>query len=334
LEQNGLFKKIEFFPKALPVTCKYNKKRIFRLMMMTLVCLFLYNQCARRPIPRTKWIKIADHLNFPEGPAWDYHNSLYISSCYGGWIARIQSELVDTFLISQPDSGGIVNTNGLVANLDGSLYACDFGLRAILHISKNGNVDKIASDFEGMPFQRPNDLAVDSTGSIYFSDPGQYDCKNPDGCVYYVNPGTREVRLVANRIAYPNGVALSPDHKYLYVCESACSRILRYQPLANGRLSRREAFIEISGGDPDGIAFDRKGNLYVAYFGSGAIYVISPSREILQIVPTPGKKPSNLEFGSPDLRTLYLTEDETNSVYKIQVRIAGFPLFQSRISPN
>ena len=126
-----------------------------------------------------------------------------------------------------------------------------------------------------------------------------------------------------------NGIAFSPDSKKLFVCESAQNRILTYNVNENGFLSNKLVFAELPGGDPDGIAFDIDGNLYVAHFGGGAIYVFSPKGIIKDKLITPGKKPSNVEFGGEDMRTLFITEDETNSVYSRQVETAGMKLLSA-----
>ena len=80
------------------------------------------------------------------------------------------------------------------------------------------------------------------------------------------------------------------------------------------------------GGDPDGMAFDSAGNLWVAHFGAGEIVVFKPDGSLLGKIPTPGKKPSNLAFGAENLQTLFLTEVETNCVYKIEVPVTGLAL--------
>ena len=94
-------------------------------------------------------------------------------------------------------------------------------------------------------------------------------------------------------------------------------------------LSDKTIFAELPGGDPDGLAFDVEGNLYAAHFGGGAIYVFSSNGILKDKIITPGKKPSNVEFGGDDMRTLFITEDETNSVYSIKVKIPGMQLFSS-----
>ena len=82
-------------------------------------------------------------------------------------------------------------------------------------------------------------------------------------------------------------------------------------------------------GDPDGCNFDQDENLYVAHFGGGTIWILNPDGSVKGKIKTPGLKPSNVEFGDSDLKTLYITEDETNAVYKIRVDIPGLPLFSS-----
>ncbi|HEX9975030.1 MAG TPA: SMP-30/gluconolactonase/LRE family protein [bacterium] len=271
--------------------------------------------------------KVASELNFPEGPAWDGHGTLYVSNCYGNWITKINNEGPGIFLTASEDPFTFQKTNGLTVFRDGSLFACDFGRGMILRISRDGTTQIYADGYEGRRFNRPNDLAFDADGNLYFSDPNAYRAENPDGAIYRVAAITRKVSRVADSLAFPNGLAFSNDAKFLYVAESAFQRIVRFRVLPGGSLAEKKVFVVLPGGDPDGMNFDRKGNLYVAHFGGGAVYVIAPDGKIIKKLLTPGKKPSNVEFGDSDLRTLFVTEVETNAVYKIHVKIPGLPLF-------
>ena len=132
--------------------------------------------------------------------------------------------------------------------------------------------------------------------------------------------------LVDDSLAFPNGIAFTENYKELYVCESARNRIIKYKVESPAQLTQKEIFAELPSGDPDGVAVDQKGNLYVAHFGSGTLYVISPQGKIVDKVATPGAKPTNLAFAGRDLQTLYLTEVETNSLYKTRVGISGVSL--------
>ena len=275
------------------------------------------------------WEKVVGDLAFPEGPAWDGKENLYVSNCQGGWITKISPQGSEVFLRSSTQPFTFEKTNGMTVYQDGNLFACDFEKGAILKISPSGQTEIYAAGYEGKPFRRPNDLAFDPKGNLYFTDPNAYRANNPDGIVYRVSAKTREVLPVATDLAFPNGIAFSANGKQLYVCESALHRITCFQVEEDGYLIQPKVFAELPGGDPDGINFDREGNLYVAHFGGGAIYVLSPDGSVKRKITAPGQKPTNVEFAGPDLKTLYITECETNAVYRLQVSIPGLPLFSS-----
>ncbi len=267
---------------------------------------------------------VTENLQFPEGPAWDGRNTLYVSNCYGGWITRIQNGRVDTLIGSTASKGCLQQSNGLTVYKDGSIYACDFGRGAILNIEPSGNCRTFLSGFN-----RPNDLAFDQQGNLYFTDTKSYDADKPDGKVYAYVRAQDTLRVVYDGLAFPNGLAFSADGRFLFVSESARSRIIRFAVQPDGMLALDRVFINLPGGDPDGLAFDQGGNLYVAHFGSGTLFIIDPDGAIKDSIPTPGNKPSNLEFGGQDLKTLYITEDENNAVYKIHSENPGLPLFSA-----
>jgi len=274
------------------------------------------------------WTKIAADQNFPEGPAVDSKGNLYTSSCNGKWITKFSNGKAEVFLKPSADPFTIEQTNGLTIGKDGNIYACDYGIGAILKISPEGKSEIYAAGFARKKFNRPNDLAFDGKGNLYFTDPKSYDKTLPDGRVFMVKNETHEVMLVAENLCFPNGIAFSKDFKTLFVCESARNRILEFDVEKDGVLSKQTTFVELPGGDPDGIAFDKNGNLYAAHFGGGAIYVIAPNGKISYKIKTPGLKPSNIEFGGSDHKTLYLTEDETNSVYETKMRVEGLKLIR------
>lgn len=270
--------------------------------------------------------QIAVGLQFPEGPAWDGKNTLYVSNCQGNWITRISPAGVDTFLTAATDPFTFEKTNGMTVFKDGHLYVCEFGRGAILRIHPDGKSEIYAERCAGQKLNRPNDLAFDAAGNLYFTDPNHYRRENPDGVVYRIAAGSRKVTVVATELAFPNGLAFSADGKFLYICESAFERVLRFTVQPDGSLTGKEIFVEMPGGDPDGINFDAAGNLYVAHFGGGAVWIIAPDGSVRDKIQMPGKKPTNVEFGGPDLRTLFITEVETNAVYRLEVSVPGLRL--------
>jgi gluconolactonase len=277
---------------------------------------------------QTKFEKVLDGLHFPEGPAWDGNGSLYVSSCYGGYITKITGEESLKFVDSS-NTANLKQTNGLTVYKDGNIYACDYGLGAILKINLNGESEVFIDGFEGKRFNRPNDLAFDAAGNLYITDPKSYGKDKLDGRVFRINIESKEVTLIEDSLAFPNGIAFSLDGKKLFVCESAKNRILVYDINEDGSISNKNVFAELPGGDPDGLALDSQGNLYAAHFGGGAIFIFSPDRKLINKITTPGLKPSNVEFGGDDMKTLFITEDETNSVYALWVEIPGAKLFSS-----
>lgn len=272
--------------------------------------------------------KIAFDLHFPEGPAWDGNENLYVSSCHGGYISRINGSDVVRYLDST-DNPNLKQTNGLTVYKDGNIFACDYGIGAILKISPNGKTEIFIDGYESKKFNRPNDLAFDKQGNLYFTDPKSYGKDKLDGRIFSVEMTSKQITLLDDGLAFPNGIAFSPDGKKLFVCESAMNRILVYDVRKEGSLHNKTVFADIPGGDPDGLALDVEGNVYAAHFGGGAIYIFSPSGKLNQKIITPGKNPSNIEFGEKDMKTLFLTEDETNSVYSMRVEIPGLKLFSS-----
>jgi len=300
----------------------------FLLVFFIIFCFQFITGCGQNGKPY-QFNQVAKNLNFPEGPAWDGKSTLYFSNCNVGWISRVAKGEVDSFAVapSHPDSFG--QTNGLAVYKDGSVYACDFGIGAIVRFTPCGCCEIFLSGFQGQRFNRPNDLAFDQKGNLYFTDPKSYGADKPDGRIFGYFRESDTLKLLFEGLCFPNGIAFSADGKTLYVAESAKSHVLKFPVNDDGMLGDSSIFTRMPGGDPDGIALDEKGNVYVAHFGGGAIQVFNPAGKLLEKIMVPGKKPSNLEFAGEDLHDLYVTEDESNAVYVSRVKTAGIKLFSS-----
>ncbi|MBK8947002.1 MAG: SMP-30/gluconolactonase/LRE family protein [Ignavibacteriae bacterium] len=286
---------------------------------------FFININSQENIEFSEWELVVSNQQFPEGITYDQKGNLYSSNCNGNWLTRISETNIDTFLLASDST--FQKTNGMFAIPDGSILATDFGKGVILKIDENRKTHILINGFEGKKFNRPNDLTIDENGNLFFTDPKTWGPEIFDGRVFYYNFSTNLLKQVLDSIAFPNGIGISPKDGRLYLSESAKSRILSFKLNSNGTLEDKKIFVVIPGGDPDGLNFDEEGNLYVAHFGGGNIYVISPEGKILKKVKTPGLKPSNVEFAGKDLMTFYITEDETNSIYKCRVNKKGFNIF-------
>jgi gluconolactonase len=199
--------------------------------------------------------------------------------------------------------------------------------KGIIAISPDGKIRTVVNTYLGKNFSGPNDLVFDSIGNFYFTDPWGSSAENPNGCIYRVS-AKGEIKLFASGLAFPNGIVVSRDGKDLWVAITRKNRILRYGIDEEGNILRSTIFCQLSGGwGPDGMALDVAGNLYVAHFGGGDVLIINPKGEITERVSIGGLRVTNVAFGGPDRKTLYVTEVETNSVYRFNTDFPGLLLY-------
>lgn len=286
--------------------------------LLVILSVFIFASCSRKDFFSGNFKVVAENLNFPEGPSI-YQDQLVFSNCYSGWIASVIDSTLDT-LLNKED--GLVNTNGTTFDKYGNLYICEYGKGSILRLSPDGILTTLTSkDHHGKRFNRPNDIAVSSGGMIYFTDPKSYDPLIHDGRLFRTDPNTGITTWLIEGLQFPNGLCFSPDGETLYIGESVNKNILQ---ISQG-VGILDTLITLPSGkqDPDGMDVDENGNLYIAYFGGGKIFIVSPEGKLLDSLITPGKKPSNLEFGGEDMKTLFITECETNKVYSIRTSNAG-----------
>ena len=170
----------------------------------------------------------------------------------------------------------------------------------------------------------PNDVVVKSDGSIYFTDP-PYGVKEEQReldfqGVYRIAPdGT--LTLLVNDFDRPNGLALSPDEKILYIADTNRRHVRAFDVQSDGALKNGRVFAELKsdkGGGPDGMKVDTKGNLYVT--GPGGTWVFDSTGTHLGTIVTP-EEPANCAFGGKDNKTLFITA--RTSVYRVKVKISG-----------
>jgi len=246
---------------------------------------------------------------------------LYVVDLHAGCVARIHDGTVCRFLYT----GG--QPNGLAVHRTGELFVADSGLAAILKIGPGEAIEVVASRSGEVPFLGPNDLVFDHSGRLYFTDPGPAFPSSPVGRVFCIDLDG-SVHMLADRLAFPNGIALGPDEQRLFVAETQTGRILVFERNDRGGVSGPAVFAHVGGTvGPDGLAVDQAGNIYAAIFGDGVIRVVAPNGAITGELPAGGRKPTNVAFGGPGRRTLVVTEAETGSVYAERVAVPGLRLY-------
>jgi gluconolactonase len=241
-------------------------------------------------------------------------------------------------------------SNGLKFDAEGRLLAAegaDYGGRRVVRTDmKTGKTTIIASAFEGRRLNSPNDITIDEKGRVYFSDPrylGHEPVDQAVQAVYRIDTDGSVHRIITDA-GKPNGVAISPDQKTLYVVSNdngsfGIERDPMDLPLAKGRMALqaydlaadgtakfRETLIDYAPQDgPDGLVVDAEGNIYAAArdLTKPGVHVYSPQGELLAYVAT--EVPTNVGFGrGADAKTLYITAGK--SLYRIKMKKPGYQL--------
>ncbi len=282
-------------------------------------------------------VKVAEGCEFPEGPAWDGKGKVYFSNCNSDYVSTVDlAGKVEKKWMSAGESGtdSFQKTNGMAFHKDGSLYVCDFGRGAVVRIHPDKKSTVVAQKFDGKPIDKPNDLAFHRNGSLYFTCP-KFKKDDPTDWVYRLSTNTGVLTRVAGNMSSPNGLAFSPDGRWLYVCESQKNRIVRFAVKGDGTLGALEAFIDLSfdgAGDPDGMAIDSKGNLWITHYGRHTVLICSSEGKHLKTIALPHTQdggPTNIEFAGKDLKTVYITDPGDNCVWKMTSDVPGAKLFES-----
>jgi gluconolactonase len=281
--------------------------------------------------------RVAGGFAFTEGPVWSADGSLLFSSpntnviyrwhpCGRLTVFRAKSGYTGTDIgrFTQPGS------NGLTFDSQGRLTICQHGNRRVIRVEPHGNITVLADAYEGRRLNSPNDLAYRSDGTLFFTDPPfglpeMFDDPGkelPFSGVFAVRDG--RVTLVTDELAGPNGLAFSPDERYLYVGNWDPERklVVRYELGPHDQVLDSRVLFDMTDADGedaiDGLKVDQAGNVYAC--GPGGIWVISPRGQHLGTLRLP-EAPHNLAWGDADARALYVTA--LTSVYRIRLQIPG-----------
>jgi gluconolactonase len=197
---------------------------------------------------------------------------------------------------------------------------------AIVRLEKDGTRTVLAGHYEGKRLNSPNDLVGKSDGAVYFTDPPgglREGARSPEkelpySGVFLWKEG--KLQLLDKSMAFPNGIALSPDEKYLYV--NGGLKIMRYEINPDDTVANGKVFVDMTAvplpGNTDGMKVDQKGNVYCT--GPGGVWIISPAGKHLGTIQLPVTA-ANFAFGDADSKTIYFTA--RSSLYRIRTKIPG-----------
>jgi gluconolactonase len=279
--------------------------------------------------PDARLERVAGGFEFTEGPVWTRDRALLFSSPNTNAIYRWSNGVVSLFRSKSGYTGVDIGryhqpgSNGLTFSPDGLLTLCQHGNRRVIRVNPHGDTTVLADRYDGKRLNSPNDLVYRSDGTLFFTDPpfGLPDSAESElgfSGVYRVLDG--EIELLTDDLEGPNGLAFSPDERWLYVGNWADDRkvVMRYDPETGEGAVLCDLTDEPGEDAIDGIKVDRGGNLYVC--GPGGIWVISPEGEKRGVLRLP-EAPHNLAWGDDDARTLYVTA--LTSIYRLRLEIPG-----------
>ena len=278
-------------------------------MLLTILVAFSIAQ-APAPLVTGDVEMVADGFMFTEGPVWLPGQGLVFSDIPADTIFR-----EDRSVFRNPSG----KSNGLALDREGRLIACEHWNRRVSRTEQDGTITVVADTYLGRKLNSPNDLVIRSDGTIFFTDP-TYGVENrerelPFAGVYTVEPGGN-VKLLSVYFEQPNGLALSPDEKTLYVGDSAGGFIQAFDLAEDDALRQSRLFAKDVG--PDGMKMDERGNLWTT--ARDGVRVYSPEGTLLQTIEFP-EKPANCAFGGPDGKTLYVTA--RRGLYRVPCGVSG-----------
>lgn len=250
-----------------------------------------------------------------EGPACDAEGNIYCVK-FGGehTLGKTTPEGKAELFVHLPAGS---TANGIRFGLDGLMYVADYTRHNILRIDPATKAIEVFS--HGPEMNQPNDLAAAANGSFYASDP---NWNEGTGQIWHIDRRGKMIR-VAKDMGTTNGIDISPDGKTLYVNESVQRKVWAFSIEPDGSLTGKRLLKEFPDFGFDGMRVDVKGNLYITRHGKGTVVKLSPAGEILQEITLPGTQPSNLCFGGPDGRTVYVTEMQGGQLLQFRVDHPG-----------
>jgi len=260
---------------------------------------------------------IADGFQFVEGPVWKNGVGLLFSDIPANIVYRWTPEGgVSVYL--QPSG----NSNGLALDSEGRLLLAQHGNRRVARIETDGTETALATHYEGNRLNSPNDLAVKSDGSIFFTDPpwgispGQAELDFHG--IYRMSP-TGKLQLLDDTVDYPNGIAFSPDESVLYADNSGGKTIYAWDVVDDTTLTNKRQFAVMAGsGSADGMKVDPEG--YIFATSPQGVNVYASDGELLETINVPGQT-TNCAWGDADGKSLYMKSG--SAVYRMHIELTG-----------
>lgn len=260
--------------------------------------------------------------SFLEGPVFDKAGNLYVCDIPFGRIFRIDPAGGWTLVAEydgEPNGMKFLDARTLlVTDYKNGLLCVDVETGAVTPHLERRNTER----FKGV-----NDLVLDAEGNVYFTDQGQTGLHDPTGRLYRLRP-SGQLDLLLSNVPSPNGVALSPDGKLLYLAVTRGNCVWRVPLLRDGSVAKVSQFFSSYGpSGPDGLAVDAEGGVIVANPGLGYVWVLNARAQPVLVLRGPeGASITNIAFGGDDRKTLFVTDSTHGEVLRGRVEVPGVVL--------
>ena len=259
-----------------------------------------------------------------EGPSFDRDGHLWCVDAAHGRVFRV-SPAGEFAVVAEYDG----EPNGLKIHRDGRIFIADYKNGIMLLDPATGRVTPFLQRVRLERLRAVNDLVFASNGDLYFTDQGLTGLHDPTGRVFRVRAADGRVDCLLDYVPSPNGLVLNLTETILYVAVTRANAIWRVPLMPDGGVAKVGTFIQMSGGTgPDGLALDEEGNLAVAHVGLGAVWLFSRLGEPLhRINAGAGLHTTNVAYGGPDNRDLFITESDTGSILRARLKVPGRRMF-------
>src|SRR5258707_12844581 len=303
--------------------------------------------------PGSKLERIANGFNkWTEGPVWTHEGTLLFAEIPANnidlWIPGKGASVFmhpSGYTGAEPFKGPEPGSNGMILDAGGRVSVAGHARRNVWRMESldpKAQITILADSYQGKKLNSPNDLVYKSDGSLYFTDPpyglptqgdrdqikelqvnGVYRIPKAFDQKPGAAPARSQLQLLIKDVPRPNGIAFSPDEKYLYVDNSGPKKLwMRYRVKENGTLTDAKVFYDATSdtrpGGPDGMKVDRQGNVYST--GPGGVWIFSPEGKPLGVILTP-ERAANVNWGGADRKTLYITA--SSSIYRVTLKVPG-----------
>jgi gluconolactonase len=311
----------------IPDTVNCSQNLLMKKVLFITSCLFLFaGVYAQQAVmfdslglvaKKSTLLKVSSQFSFTEGPAVNKKGDIYFTDQPNDKIWKYDTKGNLSLYL---DKTG--RSNGLYFDQEGNLLACADEKGQLWSIAPDRSVTVLLDNLGGKQLNGPNDLWLDASGGIYFTDP--YYQRNYwtrkesalDGMkVYYLPKGASQPVMIEDQLKRPNGIVGTPDGKYLYVADIGAGQTYRYTITGNGVLADKQLFYPQGS---DGITLDHKGNLYLS--GNG-VTILDKEGKKIGYIPVPSKWVGNICFGGRKKNILFITASE--SIYTLQMKVKG-----------